>query len=162
MCYFYITGKIEKETIKFYIIYIIYCCYISESPFHCSRKNNIFEMLKCYCLNYRRQFVKTELSLTEFLLRMLWFISGRHLSHTVQGEVCLKEQKIPNTPCPLSAIMVLNEWMKHWADPLNSAVVIVELHMVVWRFPSITLFKQSVTCSWAILMSLAWDLPFNF
>lgn len=35
---FYITGKIEKETIKFYIIYIIYCCYISETPFHCSRK----------------------------------------------------------------------------------------------------------------------------
>lgn len=40
MCYFYITGKIEKETLKkkIYIIYIIYCCYISETPFHCFRK----------------------------------------------------------------------------------------------------------------------------
>lgn len=70
MCYFYITGKTEKESIKFYIIYIIYCCYISETPFQCFRKIKPFNV-KCCCLNYRRQFVKTELSLTEFQLRML-------------------------------------------------------------------------------------------
>lgn len=74
MCYFYITGKVEKETIKFYIIYIIYCCYISETPFICFRQNKIKKNLlniKCCCLNYRRQFAETELNLTERMLRSM-------------------------------------------------------------------------------------------
>lgn len=104
--------------------------------------------------------MKTELSLTEFHLRRLCFISWRNPSHTVQGEVCLQGQKILNT---LSCECHYHfEWMnlcKYWADPLNST----DFHPVATHGGVTFLFYyplQFVICSWAILMSLAWKLPF--
>lgn len=60
MCYFYITGKIEKETLKkknLYNIYNLLLLYF-RNPFPLFQKNKIF--VKCCCLNYRRQIVKNK------------------------------------------------------------------------------------------------------
>lgn len=69
MVLFLYNGKMKKETLKLYIIYIIYFCYISESFCHYSRKKKY--ILKVLLFKLERS-----------TLRLLWVKSLNSLFPT--------------------------------------------------------------------------------